>query len=748
MSARRISATGVVVTMAMLGCHADAILGDDSTTGGSEGGTNPAPTASGGSDDGADESGSTAGTTASEPEPPIFEPWTEVVDEPFDVVLGAVQTVHEPPSDFDYGSFPVALGVPRGDGVPGTKVIVSFMESEDKPDAAPVNHTLATTDMGASYAELDGEGVTNASVLADGSLLSVAFVPAWEKGAQVATFATWSSPDAGETWVTGVGAFDAGEVIRGLRFHRGMIQVPDGPAAGTILVPFYGLFGDDQTRTIGLAASADGGATWGRWGTIAPPDALPLTYDETTVAYTGRGELIAVTRAYVDGELGPLLISRSADDGQSFSAPAPIEIAFEGESAGPRVGVDPGLLLLPNGIMALVGGRPDNWIAFSGDGGHLWRGGRITYVNYSTDHRSHGSSGYQGIAPASSHRAFLVGDNCANSWGCPDNDTGWTVDGEYRIWRRLVDAMPRDPGRFDLATAAMRGTIAVHTDLVPEDAALGSLAPLDGSLAPGSAVRGAGSYVIDLGAPIQLTRLAVAGAAGTSPAEIRLFDGTGWIDPGITTSTGGDQRLRAFVPPSPRPVQRIEVVTGPGGGIAELELYTTTNSFENEALDAPPRAATDPSMAQVVAVDAHDSQQALRLHDTSSMAMARVRFDLDPADPVAALRVRAAALPGAYLFGLSDEQGDLLHLSIDAEGSVRRYDPRMEAWQEIAAPGTVDPFNWHALELGAEGLRVNGAVIEVGPLRAGTPRSIHVTSTGTAPVGVDLLIDDLRLGHP
>lgn len=734
--------------MAMLGCRTDAIPGADSTTEGSDGETTSALTSSGGPDDGVDESGSTTGSPEPEPEPPLLEPWTEVVDEPFDVVLGSVQTVYEPPPSFDYGSFPVAVGVPRGDGAPGTKVILSFSESEDVADAVPVSRTLATTDMGETYAELDGVEVTNASVLADGTLLSVAFVPEWRSGASTATVATWSSTDAGETWVSGEGSFDAGEVIRGLRFHRGMIQIPAGEAAGTILVPFYGLFGDDQTRTIGLAASDDGGATWSRWGTIAPPNALPLTYDETTVAYTGRGELIAVTRAYVDGELGPLLVSRSADDGQTFSEPVPIEIAFDGEPATPRSGVDPGLLLLPNGIMALVGGRPDNWIAFSGDGGHLWHGGRITYVNSSMNHPFHGSSGYQGLASISSHRTFLVGDNCANSWGCPDTDTGWTVDGEYRIWRRLVDAMPLDPGRVDLATAAIRGSIAVETDLVAEDAALESLSPLDGSLAPGSAVRGAGSFVIDLGVPLQVTRLAVAGATGTSPAEIRLFDGTGWIDPGIMTSAGGDQVLRAFVPPAPRPVQRIEVVTGPDGGLAEIELYTATNSFENEALDAPPRAATESSMARVISVDAHDSQQALRLHDTSTMAMGRVAFELDPADPVARLRVRADALPGAYLFGLSDEDGSLLHLGIDAEGRVQQYDAIIDAWEEIAAPGTVDPFEWHELELGAEGLRVNGAVLEVGRLRAGDPRLVYVTSTGTAPVGVDLLIDDLRLGHP
>jgi len=722
--------------------------GAESTTAGSDESTDT----TGGDEEGPGSSSdgeladSSTGEPPPPPEPPVDDPWSPVAGESFDLRLGPVRTVYEPPASFDLGSFPAAISLPAGDGVPGARVLVAFSENEDAADAELSTRTMATTDLGASYVTLDeGTQVLNATQLEDGNLVGVGFVPQWQSGATMATLDIVRSLDGGLSWSTEQATFDAGETIRGLRFHRGLVRIPSGPDAGTLLVAFYALLGSDQTRTIGLAASADDGATWERWGTIAPPNDPFRTYDETSFEYADDGTIVAVTRAYEDGTLGPLLVSRSSDDGRTFSPVEPLPVAIDGAAPAPRVGVDPGLLRLPNAAMLLVGGRPDNFITVSADGGQTWTEGLTTYVNKpAMGHPFHGSSGYQALAITSAHRAMLFGDNCANSWGCPETDSGWTIDGEYRIWSRLVDVAPADPGRIDLATAVQRGEVELTSDLVPDDDVLGTLALFDGTLTPGSVLRGAGQTRIVFSTPVAVTRLAVASSESSPPAIVTVYDGAQWIDPGIATSADGDRSLHAWVPPGPRVVEEIRIETGDGGSLAELELYTTTNSFENEALDLPPRYALEAELAEVVVLDNGGSRQAVRLHDDLDDAMARIAFEL-PADATAArFRLRADALPGSALLGLADAEGALVHLALDAGGGLRRYDGRQ--WQQVIEAGAFDPFQWLSIELRTDGsIAIGDVEAEVEPLRLGVADRVYVTSTGTAPVGVDVVIDDLSI---
>ncbi len=696
-------------------------------------------------DDSTSDSGSDTGS------PPTPEPWAEMVDDPHDVILGPVETVYEPPADFDFGSFPFATSVPRGDALPGTRVLVSFSESPDTSDATIVTRLLATTDLGESYATIDGgAAMENAGLLSDGTMLRVGFVPEWETGAHSASLTLSRSEDRGLSWSTELGSFDAAAQIRGLRFHRGLLEIPSGPNAGTVLTAFYALLGTDTTRTIGLAASHDGGTTWERWGTIAPPNDPVRTYDETTFEYASDGTLIAVTRAYEDGVLGPLLISRSDDDGQTFSPVEPVSIAFVGEEPAPRVGVDPGLLRMPNGAMLLVGGRLDNWIARSDDDGATWEQAQITYVNRpSRGLPAHGSSGYQALAAVSSHRAMLFGDNCANSWGCPESDSGWTVDGEYRIWRRLVDVVPSDPGRVDLVTAVARGTVAITTDLSAEDPALGALSLVDGSLATGSRLLGEGETVLEFDEVQRVTRIGIATPEGSSSAHVTIWNGSAWIDPLIHTSIGGERVLRTYIAQNTRPVQRIRIETEPQGGLSELEVFTTTNSFENEALDLPPRAASTSTLATVVQRDDSPSSQMVRLHDTADDAIATMEIPLAADTSGASFRVRALALPGSMLFGLAGDSGSVMHLSLNAQGVVRCYDPVRESWDAISPEGIVDPYGWFDLTLRLDGtIDVGETTIRTCASDARTGNRLYVSSTGTVPVGVDLLVDDVRVDLP
>ncbi len=723
---------------------------DDGTTSGSD----PGSEASGGGaseGSGSDDTGD--GGSSGEPE---LDPWSEATAGPLNFRLGPLHTVYEPDTGFDLGSFPVALGVPRLDGEDGTRVLVSFSENPDTSDAILARRVMTTTDLGASYETVeDGAGLTNAAMLEDLSMLSVGFVPVWGSGDSSASLTISRSTDGGLSWSQEVGTFHGGDTegqIRGLRFHRGLIEIPSGPDAGVLLVPLYGHIGPGPIGDIGsveLAASEDNGVTWTRRGTIIDKrhESDP---DETTVEYASDGTMVAVTRAVTPGEPGqrPLMVCSSQDDGRTWSEPEPIQISFDGEPAAPKAAVDPHLHRLPNGVLLLAGGRPDNWVAISEDNGQTWEDGTTTYVNYPENgSRFHGSSGYQAIVSVSSHRAMLFGDNCANSWGCPASDSGWIVDGEYRIWGRAMDVVPADPGRVDLLAAVASGEVTVSTDLIAEQEMLGSLALFDGGVAPGARLRGTGETLIEFAEPRSVTRLAMATAPGSAVAQVLLFDGESWIDPQIASAEAGDRDLRAFEPSAPRQVQAILIsfdeAAGPGV-LSELELYTTTNSFENETLQLPPRAAEESAMAVVERLDPNEPAQAVRLHDTADDAMARMSVAV-PADASSlSLRLRATDLPGGFLFGLTSAGTPMLHLTIDAQGAIRRYDLGAQKWTPVAAEGTVDPFAWMTIDVDLDGgLRIDGVSIDLGDPVVGTPETFYVTSTGTVPVGVDLWIDDL-----
>ena len=69
-------------------------------------------------------------------------------------------------------------------------------------------------------------------------------------------------------------------------------------------------------------------------------------------------------RGRYDGRYSPLYLSRSADDGRTWSVADPIADR----------GVWPNACRLDNGVLAVIYGRPGDWLAFSLDDGHSWIG--------------------------------------------------------------------------------------------------------------------------------------------------------------------------------------------------------------------------------------------------------------------------------------------------------------------------------------------------------------------------------------
>ncbi|MEU5863380.1 hypothetical protein ABZ815_19580 [Nonomuraea sp. NPDC047529] len=62
------------------------------------------------------------------------------------------------------------------------------------------------------------------------------------------------------------------------------------------------------------------------------------------------------------GTYSTLAWSRSTDEGRTWSAVRDLQLS--GQSCTVR-GVAPRLLLMPNGVLVLSAGRPDNWLAIS-----------------------------------------------------------------------------------------------------------------------------------------------------------------------------------------------------------------------------------------------------------------------------------------------------------------------------------------------------------------------------------------------
>ena len=74
--------------------------------------------------------------------------------------------------------------------------------------------------------------------------------------------------------------------------------------------------------------------------------------------------MLHAQRGRYDGRYSPLYLSRSADDGRTWSVADPIADR----------GVWPNACRLDNGVLAVIYGRPGDWLAFSLDDGHTWIG--------------------------------------------------------------------------------------------------------------------------------------------------------------------------------------------------------------------------------------------------------------------------------------------------------------------------------------------------------------------------------------
>ncbi|MEU4690613.1 discoidin domain-containing protein [Actinoplanes sp. NPDC023714] len=456
--------------------------------------------------------------------------------------------------------------------------------------------------------------------------------------------------------------------IRGVRTAGKPIQM----TGGTIAIPVY--FAMKYTETSNILYAALLTAKPGFTGTGAIDTSAPwqftmrtitsnptVSFNETAVIERQDGALLAVTRRETS-PAATLSYRISADEGRTWSVSTVLTFA---DQPGCAVsGVLPQLAMLPTGQLVLSSGRPDNWLAISTDAsGTSWTQEQQTYWNQPTNGGLwwYGSSGYTSLMPTGVNRLLQFADNCQAPNASKVNGCASALNFEkgrdYRIVNRQVAILPPGLGKIDLLGKLRHGTVTLTTDLhgVPPVGAVtpptpygsgpsaadatstpywrDALGAVDGSTAFWSGALssredGSGTYQLKLDRTYRLTKIGLAllpGAAATAQLDVSA-DGETWT-PATTVSTSGDRAMRYYNLDATARHLRIRTdatscaaVGGPArcSMINELELYSTVNSFENEA--AIPRGLTDLACTRMTSVWAngdldHDSNHGVRIID-------------------------------------------------------------------------------------------------------------------------------------
>ncbi len=697
-------------------------------------------------------------------------------------------TVFDPPGN-PQAAFPGLAAVDTVvNGVPARKLFGTFQTTRDDPTLEPPLNRVVSTDGGVTFpaASYKSEPPTsNASRLRDGTLIGYGFKPV-AVTARTATYEAYRSTDEGATWTTETATFHLGAKLAsvttdgGTRTHSGVLELPDG----TILITIYGTFADAAGTRAQLQASTDGGRTFTRRGVIAEGTATD-SYNEAAIAQLPNGNLLSVIRHH-KGTLAPPVYTTSVD-GQQWAAVQPLQVSFPygydpfDDATGAFLGIAPQLLLMPNGVMVLSSGRPDNWVAMSTNGVGTGWVGQLTYRNCpAKGFRLHGSTGNTDIAYVGGNRAIQVGDNCDVTWACSNpNETDFTVDKQNRIWRRFFDVLTPDVGKIDLATKYRLGRIAVIGDMtstVPGHPRARVDGAFDGSTEYwSSAVRagGAGSYVIQLDRQYDLTRIGLSlrnGRAGSGRVSLSI-DGITWSGPVVDVTDRTHLAMEYFPLTTPVAARyvRVEVDasgtcdSGLGSSCAflnELELYSTINSFENDPVNNRPRGYTEitSSWATRSGTGDNDSASALRIVDNSADAHSKVVWAAAAsATKTLEFRLKPLAMPNGFLFDVLGRNPagatvTAYHLAVQPDGSIARWTG--QTWQLLSPTGLVKVGTWQTIRVQAT---TTGATIAVGDTTVanGVPPSTagavslfghRFASAGTKPIGGDFLVDDVLFG--
>ena len=171
------------------------------------------------------------------------------------------------------------------------------------------------------------------------------------------------------------GTDDDGQPSEGPAVDHAIVRLHDG----SLLAAMYGCFKSDRVLIPTMPAawrcykyrtfvirSTDRGKTWEYLSTVAYDPSVGLeSFCEGDLLTLPGGDILCFMRTGGSGgRHTPLYLSRSHDDGKTWSTPAPVADR----------GVWPNACRMQNGVIACTYGRPGNWLTFSLDEGRTWRG--------------------------------------------------------------------------------------------------------------------------------------------------------------------------------------------------------------------------------------------------------------------------------------------------------------------------------------------------------------------------------------
>lgn len=658
-------------------------------------------------------------------------------------------------------------------GLPRKRAQLTWASNEDVATAASVASMVNSYDGGFTFTSgiTQDAGAGWYTRLRDGGILGVEFIPDSVIDSHRARLVTRRSLDGGRTWrkelatFTTDGTFDATKFDRGIRVHRDILHATDG----SLLMTYYTSYVGDPLFRSELARSTDNGRTWRRYATIAT-QTDDRSMNESGVARAANGDLVAVHRTSLGTTLTTdwLYTNRSSDDGRTWTTPRPLQVTTASGEPRPPTGVMPVLRLLPNGIMTLTWGRPDNWVAISPDGlGNSFEQAQLTYVNHprvnQSFQRTHGSSGNGAHGVVAANRVLVVGDNCAPSWGCPETDAGFHTDGNYRVWKKFVDIVGPGVGKIDLLGKHTKKKVTVATDMdarvkgLPETNPLG---PLDGSTEwAASAVgkRKTGTYTLTLDRTYLLTKAGLSLRPGRpSAATVEVSeDGRAW-QPVVRTGDLTSYALKYYdIDRVAAKYVRVTVTDRQAAFLNELELYSDVDSFENDPVGQVPRGYTNAVGATVTDFDTDDSRHLLRLVDAWTDRSGRAEWVSAP-KPKQDLefRVNSIGYPRIFGFSVRGENGKpAFQFRVGSDGALGWYDGA--AWKALTAPGAAPQKQWHTIAVRAT---VDSAEVFLDGVSAGrvdpttpgvTGLAGHTFNTSAIASQYDhFLIDDVRQSNP
>lgn len=540
------------------------------------------------------------------------------------LILGGEGTAYDPPNN-PPAWYPMAEAYDTGTAASPSRAVYAGFVTHFDGDGYSVPTQMISGNGGGTFSLTSEEAYEASARMDDGRVVRAVFGGQSSINLQQRTIKVAYSGDDGATFPPAQTITATLNIAPQTFYHptsnffpTSIVQVPNGP----LLMAGYGILRDSASNAVNtslLLVSFDSGQTWGLRSTIGQ-GTTAHGFNETSIVITANGDLLAVMRTT---NYDNLYQRRSTSFGTSWtSAPAGIpEFTTGTNGVFPFGRINPRLSLLPNGILALVAGRPDNHIALSFDGtGNAWNVKKMFYDNHSIaepNDLNEGSSGNADFAWTEANRAVLLADTCHAityqglhynkcTWQTPPMSGGTT---NYQIKRVMADVLTASTGKIDLAGKVAAGRVQLGGDMgstMAGHARTGDRAAVDGSNEMwSSAMRsgGPGTFEIALDRVYSLSRLGLSLAIGASESvtvETRLTLNDQW-NPWYTSSSAlKTYALQSLSVPA-RQARYVRVLTGiasacppgvasPCSILNEIELHASdVDSFENDPVNGIPR---------------------------------------------------------------------------------------------------------------------------------------------------------------